>query len=152
MPSGFTLDYIIWVFLVVLGVAQAACAAGQLRGVLFFRNASTRTNVIAGLGLAAAVTVWYFLDERRNLPDTGAGLDANVQARWFVIAGGFAVALTFAVTSAINHRWGANHGWRLDSGAPPPQGLGWLSQTTFYRAIRARIAYWRSRRHKGASV
>lgn len=152
MPSGFALDYIAWVFFVTLGVVQAACAIAGLRGVLFARNASVRGNVIGWLALAAVATTWYFLDERRNLPDTGAGLDANLQARWFVFTSAFTVALTFTVASIVNHRWGADHGWRLESGEPPPEGFGWLTRTTFYHAIRARIAYLRARRRNRANV
>jgi hypothetical protein len=152
MPSGFALDYIAWVFFVTLGVVQAACAVGGLRGLLFVRKAPVREHLIVGLGLAAGVTVWYFLDERRNVPDTGSGLDANVQARWFVVASVFAVALTFIVSSAINHRWGAHHGWRPDSGEPPPEGFGWLSRTTFYHAVRARIAHIRNLRRDRTNV
>ena len=145
MPSGFAIDYIVWVFVSTLGVVQAACALGGLRGLLFARAAPTRANVTAGLGVAFAMAVWYFLDERRNLPDTTLGLDANVQARWFVIAASAAIGLTFLATSAINHRWGRAHGWDPASGAPPPEGFGWLARTTFLRAIHARAVHVRRR-------
>ena len=145
MLSGFALDYVLWVFAVALGVVQAVCAMSGLRGLLFAREAPVRTNATGGLGLAAVATVWYFLDERRNLPDTSVGLDANVQAFWFAVAGAAAIALTLAVTSVVNHRWGADHGWDPSSGAPPPEGLGWLARTTFFRAARARAAFIRGR-------
>jgi len=148
MPTQFAVDYIIWVFFSTLGVVQVACAISGLRGVLFVRGAPVRWTVIAGLTLAAAMTVWYFLDEKRNLPDTGLGLDANVQARGFAISGGVAVTLTFLVTSAINHRWGADSGWSPESGAAPPAGFEWLRRTTFLRAIAARVAYTRRRRQE----
>ena len=148
MPSGFAVDYIEWVFFVVLGVTQAVCAISGLRGVLFLRDAPFRVNLAGGFGMALGATVWYFVDEKRNLPDTGLGLDANVQARWFAISGAFAIALTFLLTSAINHRWGANHGWDPESGEAPPAGFGWLARTTFLRAVLARIAYVRSKRRK----
>lgn len=152
MPHGFAIDYIVWVFIVTLGVVQTVCAVSGLRGLLFARNAPLRWTAGVGMSLAVAATVWYFLDERRNLPDTTLGLDANVQARWFAISGAFAIALTFLLASAINHRWGAHHGYDPASGDPPPAGMTWLSQTTFYHAIRARIAYVLIRRRNGAGV
>ena len=41
------------------------------------------------------------------------------------------------VSSAVNHRWGADHGWDPDAERWPPAGLGWLERTTFARAIAA---------------
>jgi hypothetical protein len=88
--------------------------------------------------------VWYFATEERNQPDTGLGLDANVQAFWFAVSGSFSVATTLVVTSLINHGWGKDHGWDAVSGAAPPVGVTWLARTTFFHAIKARITYARS--------
>lgn len=151
MPTQFAVDYIVWVFFSALGVVQVACAISGLRGVLFVRGAPVRWTVVVGLALAVGMTTWYFLDEKRNQPDTGLGLDANAQARLFVISAGFAVALTFLVTSAINHRWGANSGWDPGSGDPPPEGFEWFRRTTFMRAILARVSYLRRHRREEAS-
>ena len=146
MPSQFTIDYIIWVFLCTLGVLQMAVAMNELKGLLFVRGAPPRYNASGGLLLVLITTVWYFADERRNYPDTTLGLDANVQARWFAISGAAAVAMTLALASLINHRWGAGSGWNPDSGEAPPEGMGWLRRTTFARAFAARLAYVWSRR------
>ena len=142
MLSAFLFDYIAWVYVSALAVIQIAAARSDLAGLLYARTRPRATTVAGGVAVLVAVAL-YFTTEERNQPDTGLGLDANVQAFWFAITGSLAVATTLALTSAINHRWGRDHGWRIDAGGPPPAGVAWLSRTTFFHAMRARIAYRR---------
>ena len=97
----------------------------------------------ASVFVVFAAVIWYFIADERNQPDTGLGLDANVQAFWFAMSAAGAVISTLVSTSIINHSWGRNHGWDTRSGEAPPISLTWLSRTTFLHAIRARVAHWR---------
>lgn len=142
MLSAFLSDYIAWVYISALAVIQIAAARSGLAGLLFARNRQRATIVVAGVILLIAAVV-YFATEERNQPDTGLGLDANVQALWFAITGFLAAATTLILSSAINHRWGVNHGWSINAGVPPPAGIDWLTRTTFFHALRARTAYRR---------
>lgn len=141
MQSAFLMDYIFWVFISTLAVVQFAAARSGIWGMLYAREWPKATQCFA-LMITIVAFVWYFVTEDRNQPDTGLGLDANVQAFWFAASGAVAVSATLIITSVINHRWGGEgHGWDNLSGEAPPTGIAWLSQTTFFHAIRARIAY-----------
>ena len=146
MPSEFAIDYIRWVFFCALGAFQFVAAKNGLHGVMLARG-FPRLTMIAALALVGIATAVYFASEPRNQPDAGLGLDANEQGRWFAIAAAAAIGATVALTSVINHRWGARHG--LDGGRrgdAPPFGVGWLQRTTFARAFAARVGYARRRR------
>ena len=142
MPSEFAIDYIQWVFFSALGAFQFVAAKNGLNGVMLVRG-FPRLTMIAALALVGIATAVFFASEPRNQPDAGLGLDANEQGRWFVIAAMAAIGATVALTSMINHRWGAQHG--LDGGArdAPPFGIEWLQRTTFARAFAARVGYAR---------
>ncbi len=142
MQTAFLIDYIAWVFVSTIGVTQFVAAQSGLRGMLFARTQPKATMIGSTLVILVAV-IWYFASGERNQPDTGLGLDANVQAFWFAMSAAAAAGTTLALTSIINHGWGKNHGWDNQSGEAPPVGLTWLSQTTYFHAIRARIAYRR---------
>ena len=142
MLSAFLIDYIAWVFVSALCVIQFAAARSGLWGILYARRWPRATMGVSVLVILAAI-LWYFTTGERNQPDTGLGLDANVQAFWFAMSGAAAVGATLAVTSLINHRWVNNHGWDCRSGDAPPSGITWLSRTTFFHAIRARVAHSR---------
>ena len=146
MPSGFALDYVAWVFLAALGTVQIAAARSGLVGLLFIRRAPRAAAVLGAL-LIAAATAWFFGSEPRNLSDTGDGLDANSQARWFSAASAAAVAFVFAASSALNHRWAVLR--ERESGTGDEQesrGLGRLRHTTFWRAITQNAALARRSR------
>ena len=147
MPSEFLLDYTLWVFLSALGVVQFVAARSGLLGLLFFRRRRRATLLLAPAWVVGAFT-WYFASDFRNHPDTTLGLDANEQALWFALGSAVALALTLAVSSAVNHRWGGGHGWDASSGGAPPIGLTWLERTTFARALAARLAALRSRERR----
>jgi len=151
MPSEFAIDYIQWVFFCALGAFQFVAAKNCLYGVMLARG-FPRLTMIAALALVGIATAVYFVSEPRNQPDVGLGLDANEQGRWFAVAAAAAIGATVALTSAINHRWGARHG--LDEGArdAPPLGVEWLQRTTFARALAARVGYARRWRVGALSV
>lgn len=125
-----------------IGVIQFVAAQSGLQGILFARSQPKATKILSTLLLVVAVTV-YFASGERNQPDTGLGLDANIQAFWFAMSAAAAAGTTLVFTSIINHGWGKNHGWSNDLAEAPPLGLTWLSQTTYFHAIRARTAWKR---------
>jgi hypothetical protein len=151
MPSEFLIDYTVWVFFSVLGAVQFVAAKSGLAGLLFFRTRRTESLLLAPLAVAASFA-WFFGTGFRNLPDTGPGLDANTQALWFALASAAAITVTLALSSALNHRWGADLGWSAASGEAPPEGIGWLERTTFARALAARLAFYRAWRRRRAEA
>jgi hypothetical protein len=151
MPSAFLIDYLLWVFVSTAGVMQFAAARSGLWGVLYVRR-WPRATMAASVLVVHAAAVWFFITGERNQPDTGLGLDANVQSFWFAMSAAGAVITTLVATSIINHSWGRNHGWDTQSGQAPPMSLTWLSRTTFFHAIRARISHLRRSSSERVSV
>ena len=127
MPTQFTLEYALFVFIGALGALQFVFAVNGMRGALFISR-SLRASALLGALLVLGAFVWFFASAPRNIPDTGLGLDGNDQSRWFTVAGATASALTLLVTSALNDRWGRTY----TGGA---RGLDALQQTTFLRAV-----------------
>lgn len=136
--SEFEAAYALWVALSTLGVAQYAAAANRLWGLVILRRWPVTTKIGSALVVLGAFA-WFFASEDRNQPDTGAGLDGVEQARWFAIGATASLLAQIGVSSAVNHRWGARHGWDPGAERWPPAGLGWLERTTFARALAARI-------------
>ena len=136
--SDFETAYVLWVSLSTLGVTQYAAVSNRLWGLVILRPwpAATKTcSVLIVIGAFA----WFFVSEDRNLPDTGAGLDGVEQSRWFAIAATVSILVQIGISSLVNHRWGASHGWDPAVNRWPPEGLTWLERTTFARALAARI-------------
>ena len=142
MSSAFLIDYIVWVYISTLGVIQFAAVRSGLLGMLFIRRWPKATLVATVVTVLSAFT-WYFASAERNQPDTGLGLDANVQAFWFATSATLAAGTTLAISSITNYRWGKDHGWDERAGEAPPAGINWLSRTTFFHAIRARLTHAR---------
>ncbi len=143
--TPFIFDYTVWVFFSALGVLQIAAVNSGLHGLLFARRWPRASLLVSTLVIIAAFT-WFFASEFRNLPDTTVGLDGNIQGRWFAISGAAAVVVTFLLSSAVNHRWGARGAQYPGEGPWPPSGLTWLERTTFARAVAARATALRGRR------
>ncbi len=137
--SAFEAAYSLWVFTSAIGVVQFAAVRGGLWGLVVFRKRPRFTQAASVL-LVAASFVWFFASGDRNVPDTGEGIDGVVQARFFAIAAAAAAALLAAVSSIVNHRWGAGgvHDDRLRR-LWPPEGLDCLERTTLARAAAARV-------------
>ena len=136
--SEFEAAYALWVALGTLGVAQYAAVSNGLWGIVLLRRWPRATRVGSALIVIAAFA-WFFISEDRNLPDTGDGLDGVEQARWFALAATASLLVQLGVSSVVNHRWGASHGWDPAEERWPPEGLTWLERTTFARALAARI-------------
>jgi hypothetical protein len=131
MPSQFTIEYAVFVFLSTLGVLQVVFATNGIRGLLFIRP-SRRASALLGAALVIGAIVWFFFGDSRNVPDTTTGLDGNEQSLWFALSAAAAVAATLLLTSLLNHRWGQTH---LDG----PPGLDILAQTTYFQAMRSSL-------------
>ena len=148
MWSEFAIDYATMVFFSTLGTMQIIAAKNGLAGIMLLRG-RTRLSTWLGSGVIAASTVWFFVSDFRNQPDTGDGLEANTQAAVFAIAAGAAVGVTFALASIVNHRWASASPRQLAAGDSPPSGLDVLRQTTFVLAVAARFRrvnlLWRTR-------
>ncbi len=136
--SDFEAAYFLWVSLSTLGVTQYAAVANRLWGLVILRQWPLVTRTCSALIVVGAFA-WFFISEDRNLPDTGAGLDGVEQSRWFAIAATVSILVQIGISSIVNHRWGASHGWDPAEDRWPPGGLDWLERTTFARALAARI-------------
>lgn len=136
--SDFEVAYVLWVSLSTLGVTQYAAVTNRLWGLVILRRWPAVTRVCSALIVVGAFA-WFFISEDRNLPDTGAGLDGVEQSRWFAIAATVSILVQIGISSIVNHRWGASHGWDPAGDRWPPDGLDWLERTTFARALAARI-------------
>ena len=141
MWSGFAIDYAILVFFGTLGVLQVVAAKNCLGGITLLRN-HRLISIWIGFGTVAVAFIWFFAAESRNVPDTGAGLEANTQAATFAIAGASAVAVTFAIASIVNHRWAAWNSQDFALNDVFEDGMDALRQTTFVLAVVARFRHW----------
>ena len=150
MPSEFANHYILWVFFSTLGAFQFVAAKNTLRGAMFLGR-FPRLTMVLGLGLVLLATVVYFASESRNQPDSGLGLDANEQGRWFAISAAAAIGLSLGFASLVNLRWGVHHGWDDTTGDAPPTGIQWLQHTTFAQALVARLRFYRRWRRVAGS-
>ena len=136
MPDEFLSDYILLVFFSAIGVVQFVAARSGLLGIMFFRS-WPRASQWLGSALVVAAFAWFAAADFRNIPDTEGGLEGNTQALWFALSAGAGIAVTFALSSIINHRW-AN-----GSSAPTSVGITLLERTTFIRALATRVAFLR---------
>lgn len=130
--------YMLWVFLSALGAAQYGAVHGRLWGIVILRRWPGAAKA-SSLLIIAASFVWFFASGDRNQPDVGEGLNGVEQARWFAVSAAASVAVQLAVSSAVNHRWGAANGWDPASGRLPPAGLEWMERATFARALAALV-------------
>jgi len=141
MWSEFAIDYSILVFFSTLGTMQIIAATNGLAGIMLIRGRS-RLSTCLGLGLIVASFCWFFESDFRNLPDTGAGLEANTQTATFALAASAAVGVTFLAASIVNHRWASSNAHGRASGETMEEGLGVLRRTTFVVANVARFEHW----------
>ena len=120
------LDYILFIFMVSLGVLQLVAAWGRFEGILFFSRRY--------LGyIFAAVMVsggyWWFFRIDRNVPDTVGGMSGPWLFAYLVAALAMAIVITLLISSALKARWG-----RPDSEGEQ-RGLEVLKRMTFIQAI-----------------
>lgn len=126
MPGPFLLDYLVFVFLVSLGVLQTAAAYSGLRGLLFVK--ARPLAFLLGLATAALAFSWFFLSEPRNISDTEGGLDGNQMSGFFAAGAGTAFLITLLLSSLSNRSMGGN-------GQRPRPGLDALRETTYLKAL-----------------
>ncbi len=143
MWSGFAINYTVLVFFCTLGTMQIVASKNGLNGIMLLPGRPTLSTWL-GSGVIAAAFVWFFSSEFRNVPDTGAGLEANTQAATFAIAAGAAVGVTFALASIVNHRWAMANSRELATDEAPPVGLDVFRETTFVVALVGRLRHWRA--------
>jgi len=141
MWSGFAVDYAILVFFGTLGALQIVAAKNCLSGIMLLRTRRL-LSILLGSGTIAAAFIWFFASEFRNMPDTGAGLEANTQAATFAIAGACAVAVTFAIASIVNHSWASLNAQKFALDDVLEGGMDALRRTTFVLAMLARLRHW----------
>lgn len=130
----FAIDYFLLVFVSGICVIQISCTFSGLAGLLFIKS-STATRLLAGSIIVAAF-IWFFSVGERNINDFEGGLDSNEQALLFFIATLASVTVTYLSSSIIN-----NHMRELET--QPGTGLGALAESSYIRAVRASISYWR---------
>ena len=130
MPGPFTVDYLVFVFLVSLGVLQTVAAYTGLKGLLFVK--ARPLAFLFGVGAVAAAFLWFYLSEPRNVPDTDGGLDGNQMSGFFALGAGLAVALTLVLSSISNRSMGSD-GQRFRP------GLDALRETNYLRALATTV-------------
>lgn len=125
---GWTMvgDYILFVFMVSLGVLQFAAAWGRLEGISFFPR-----RYLGYIFAAVMVTggYWLFFRIDRNVPDTAGGISGPWLFAYLVAGLAIAIVLTLLISSAVKARWG-----RPDSEGEQ-RGLEVLKRMTFIQAI-----------------
>ena len=135
MLEPFAFDYALMVFSSTLGVVQFVAVKNNLFGIMIFRTRLVVTKFSA-IALVIAPFVWFFfLGEPRNIPDTGPGLEANTQTIVFASSAAIAIAVTFAISSIVNHSWGSNYKTKDEDFAEDDvEGMSVFQKTTFFWA------------------
>ena len=155
MTLRLTLEYLVWVFLLSLGVLQIAFTKAGLRGACFFKT--SRPAYLFGGALILGGFLWFFFwgVQAQPGPDGAQrfgffiaqrqadgqlfvyGVEGQQMFKYFVGAGVAALALTLALTSLTNRRQ------TTPSDLAP--GLEALRNATYWQAMSARIKESRQR-------
>lgn len=120
------IDYLLFVFMVSLGVLQFVGARGRLEGISFFPRRYI-SYIFAALMVIGGY--WWFFRIDRNIPDTAGGISGPWLFAYLVAGLAIAMVLTLLVSSAVKARWG-----RPDSEGEQ-KGLEVLKRMTFIQAI-----------------
>ena len=120
------IDYLLFVFMVSLGVLQFGAAWGRLEGISFFPRRYLGY-IFAAVMVCAGY--WWFFRIDRNIPDTAGGISGPWLFAYLVAGLAIAIVLTLLVSSAVKARWG-----RPDSEGEQ-RGLEVLKRMTFIQAI-----------------
>lgn len=120
-------DYVLFVFIVSLGVLQLAAAWAGLDGLSFFRR---RYLGYIFAAVMVGVGYWWFFRIDRNIPDTAGGLSGPLLFSLLFAALIGAILVTLIISSVINARRSRSdledeHG-----------GLDSLRSMTYLQAIR----------------
>lgn len=95
-------EYILFVFMVSLGVLQLVAAWARLEGLSFFRR---RYLGYIFAAVMVGVGCWWFFRVDRNIPDTEGGLSGPLLFIFLFVALIIAILFTLIISSAINARW-----------------------------------------------
>jgi hypothetical protein len=120
-------DYLLFVFMVSLGVLQLVAAWGRLEGLSFFRRR------YLGYILAAVMVgfgYWLFFRVDRNIPDTEGGLSGPWLFSYLVAALAISILLTLIISSLVKARWGRSNPERGNA------GLEALKTMTYFQALK----------------
>ena len=120
-------EYLLFVFMVSLGVLQLVAAWGRFEGLSFFRKRYLGyifAIVMVGIGY------WLFFRIDRNIPDFAGGLSGPPLFALLLAALVIAILFTLIISSAINARWGQS--------APEGEQEGFeaLKRMTYLQAIK----------------
>lgn len=135
MLEPFAFDYALMVFSSTLGVVQFVAVKNNLFGIMIFRTRLVVTK-FSSIALVIVPFVWFFfLGEPRNIPDTGPGLEANTQTIVFASSAAIAIAVTFVISSIVNHSWASNYKTKDEDFAEDDvEGMSVFQKTTFFWA------------------
>ncbi len=132
---NFAVDYYLFALVANVGVIQVAASLGNLQGLLVFKSPLLARTL--GLATPVIAFVWFFTSETRNINDYEGGLDGNDQALLFFLGTISATMATSLLTSIINARM-------TGRGQTPIDGLTALTRTSYLRAVRLSLRYWRN--------
>ena len=136
MLEPFAFDYAQMVFFCTFGVLQYVASKNNLLGIMILRTQLGLTQIVSSILIISSFSWFFFLGEPRNIPDTGPGLEANTQTIVFASSSAFAIAITFMISSIINHKWGTLYIKNYHKGKEAKiEGIAAFQKTTFYWVI-----------------
>ena len=122
--SMFAIEYFFFALVSNLGLLTLIAGRSQLEFMKVIKN--PQKAVVIGFFIMVIAFVWYFGFEKRNINDFEGGLDANMQALFFVIATVTAIVLILIANSILR------------KGKPETNlsiGLDVLKESTYLQAI-----------------
>ena len=99
--SMFAIEYFFFALVSNLGLLTLIAGRSQLEFMKVIKN--PQKAVVIGLFIMVIAFVWYFGFEKRNINDFEGGLDANMQALFFVIATVTAIVLILIANSILRN-------------------------------------------------
>ena len=120
----FAIEYFFFALVSNLGLLTLIAGRSQLEFMKVIKN--SQRSVVIGLFTMVVAFVWYFGFEKRNINDFEGGLDANMQALFFVIATVTAIALILIANSILR---------KGKSETNLSIGLDVLKESTYLQAI-----------------
>ena len=99
--SMFAIEYFFFALVSNLGLLTLIAGRSQLEFMKVIKN--PQKAVVIGFFIMVIAFVWYFGFEKRNINDFEGGLDANMQALFFVIATVTAIVLILIANSILRN-------------------------------------------------
>ncbi len=121
----WSVNYCLLVFIAVLGVLQLAAVYNGLRGLFFFpRKIFSLAFAVVAIGFALfAFFAWNDFNDYI--------IEGSQQFASFLISAAVGIIFTLVFSSILNSR-------RFSAGRPHRDGLDFLRESTFFKAIRNR--------------